>query len=220
MDTYVGTSKLAFGGGPDGVSLAAVGRVDLPSVVRWVRRYGHEAGMRIPFLLALVGLLPACSGSGDIGAPCLPTPEDDPMFDGFTLGSIGIEGTSDSGVCLVNHFQGLVTCPYGQSATGKAPAGASPCTTLDGEPVVGAVSPQCANRPASTAVFWSCECANADAQTNDGNTYCTCPSGTTCVPLTTSNGNNGLEGEYCMAPASLYTGTPCVECNPKTMPCP
>ncbi|NUQ75973.1 MAG: hypothetical protein HUU21_20730 [Polyangiaceae bacterium] len=90
--------------------------------------------MRLHSIIAMVVslALPQCSdsegkkrneGGGDetnVGAPCVPYSEMNPEFSGYkvTEESIltGMPACGSSGVCLVNHFQGRVTCPLGQPA--------------------------------------------------------------------------------------------------------
>ena len=58
-----------------------------------------------------------CAASG-VGDPCIPETEYDPTFLGFNVGEVNVESKSFqclTRLCLVNHFQGRVTCPYGQS---------------------------------------------------------------------------------------------------------
>jgi hypothetical protein len=171
--------------------------------------------------------LPSTDDAGAlIGTPCLPSAENSVTFDGFDYHEVNLPTTVPSGqpTCIVNHFQGLVTCPYGQSATGQPPPCASPCTTPTGQPVTGRVLPQCVDRLASKVVLWSCRCANAEGRTDDGDAYCKCPSGTACTQLVTSLGaaEDDYSGAYCLPSASLFdAGAGClVTCNPETAPCP
>jgi hypothetical protein len=64
-------------------------------------------------------ILEGCSQTG-VGDPCTPEQEYDPTFNGFDPGEVNVESKSfqcQTRLCLVNHFQGRVSCPYGQSAT-------------------------------------------------------------------------------------------------------
>jgi hypothetical protein len=174
----------------------------------------------------------AMAATAVIGAPCVLLSACRAGSDGTSAGSsVYTETTtrvSGAPVCFADHFQGRVGCPYGQTTTNQAPAGASPCKTPGGEPVVGVVPPQCVNRQASKVVFWSCRCANAEGKTDDGETYCTCPSSTTCTDAISSIGGEGPESElagyYCL-PAAAALGDSGIfscgtECNPTTAPCP
>jgi hypothetical protein len=60
-----------------------------------------------------------CSATG-VGDPCIPEQEYDPNFPGFDAREVNVESKSfqcQTRLCLVNHFQGRVSCPYGQNAT-------------------------------------------------------------------------------------------------------
>jgi hypothetical protein len=75
-------------------------------------------------LLALVsvgtlGIVPMACQSGGVGDPCTPEDEYDSTFPGFNVVQEFIESRSfqcATRVCLVNHFQGRVSCPFGQAA--------------------------------------------------------------------------------------------------------
>ena len=57
---------------------------------------------------------------------CTPDEEYDPTFQGFSIQDVSVESKSYvclSRLCLVNHFQGRVTCPYGQTAPNMGPTG-------------------------------------------------------------------------------------------------
>lgn len=74
-------------------------------------------------LLALIcvgalGAAPVACQSGGVGDPCTPEAEYDSQFAGFKVGQDFIESRSfqcATRICLVNHFQGRVSCPLGQS---------------------------------------------------------------------------------------------------------
>jgi len=176
----------------------------------------------------------ALSGTGcqqtGVGDPCTPEAEYSTSFTGFNVKEVSTESADYqcfSRLCLVNHFQGLVSCPYGQSgaqnsewpnAPATAPKG---CTTpfikapVDGKgpngyinsTTLSAVAAQCLDRRADQEVYCSCRCANLDGKTDDGAVYCTCPSGFSCTQLYTSIGgmtNQGLTGAYCIKQNSDY----------------
>jgi hypothetical protein len=148
-----------------------------------------------------------CNSTG-VGDPCTPEAEYSQAFLGFDVKEVNIESKSfqcETRLCLANHFQGRVTCPYGQNSSGTAAFGldspsngvGTACVTPIGQPVngidtslsppavddpkVGAtVQPNCTDRTAEHAVYCSCRCANVDGKTDDGANYCTCPTGFTC----------------------------------------
>lgn len=60
-----------------------------------------------------------CSATG-VGDPCIPEQEYDPTFAGFDEREVNVESKSfqcETRLCLVNHFRGRVSCPYGQDRT-------------------------------------------------------------------------------------------------------
>lgn len=76
--------------------------------------------MRIYVLLAMAAsasfIGSNCGGSG-VGDPCIPEDEYVQGFAGFNESEVGVESRSFqclTRVCLVNHFRGRVSCPYGQ----------------------------------------------------------------------------------------------------------
>ncbi len=81
--------------------------------------------------LALVG----CP-SGGVGDECTPEDEYKENFAGFKISEENIESRSfqcQSRICLVNHFQGRVSCPHGQAppkncSNGEACTGEETCT--------------------------------------------------------------------------------------------
>lgn len=178
------------------------------------------------FLLA-AGLLlvpgPNCTDEG-IGDPCTPEQEYDENFLGFDHKEVNVESKSfqcRTRLCLVHHFQGRVSCPYGQGPNGEAPSGADACKIpgnsergISGAKDEGGafvdprrqsrVDAQCVDRAAPKAVYCSCRCADINGNRPGDQTFCDCPDGFTCERLVTSigQGNEGLTGSYC-----IYNGT-------------
>ena len=69
--------------------------------------------------VAAVGLLPIACQAGGVGVPCIPEDEYNFRFSGFKVTEDIIESRSfqcATRICLVNHFQGRVSCPLGQPA--------------------------------------------------------------------------------------------------------
>jgi len=140
------------------------------------------------------------SGDAALGEPCLPDDERDPSFSGFQLTETNIETASESCAsrfCVANHFQGRVSCPYGQKDGGGG-------CTLPGskEPVTAQVRPQVQERQASRVVTCSCHCAGDGA-----GPYCTCPDTMECAPLVLQLPglpDNGLSGSYCILKGTKY----------------
>jgi hypothetical protein len=159
-----------------------------------------------------------CQSTG-VGDPCTPEQEYDPTFSGFAQEEVSTEGESfqcQTRLCLVNHFQGRVSCPYGQNAAGDkpgvTPAGfkaplvvGSPATAgcvtpglhtpvtgaLDssGNPVDPSVGKEVAAQCTERTADKTvyCSCRCADLQgTQNGGNFCNCPSGFTCTQLVSS----------------------------------
>jgi len=69
--------------------------------------------------VAAVGLVPVACTAGGVGVPCIPEDEYSFRFPGFKVTEDIIESRSfqcATRICLVNHFQGRVSCPLGQPA--------------------------------------------------------------------------------------------------------
>jgi hypothetical protein len=164
-----------------------------------------------------------------VGDPCVPESEYDKSFLGFSQSEVSVESKSfqcETRLCLVDHFQGRVSCPYGQGIDGGANAPAKGCVTpgtgvaVDGKDSNGLtvdstkqalVEPQCVDRTATNAVYCSCRCANANGGTDDGANYCKCPDGFSCTQLVPSLGaaDQGLTGAYCVKNSAPYMANVC-----------
>jgi hypothetical protein len=77
--------------------------------------------------LAAVAFVTVVSGTGcattGIGDPCIPEAEYASDFLGFSEQEVNVESKSfqcETRLCLVNHFRGRVSCPYGQNASASA----------------------------------------------------------------------------------------------------
>ena len=171
---------------------------------------------------------PGCGDEG-IGDPCTPEQEFNADFLGFDEKEVNVESKSfqcRTRLCLVNHFRGRVSCPYGQGPGGEAPAGGKNCTipgtdtAIEGakDPTTNdfvdtrkksTVSAQCVDRAADKAVYCSCRCADINGQRPSDQTFCDCPDGFTCERLVTSigQGNEGLTGSYCIKSNTKYDPT-------------
>ena len=173
----------------------------------------------------------AAPAAAPVGAPCVPNGEKNPEFSGFSLYDLDREfGGPEcaSQLCLINKFNGRVSCPYGQNASGQGPDGTPGCKAPGScDPVTVPITPQCATRTAADAVYCSCRCANADGKTDDGATYCTCPGTMTCsltVPPFGDAGPVAQGGTYCVkANTELDAGIQpscSTSCDPTKSPCP
>jgi hypothetical protein len=69
--------------------------------------------------------------AASVGVPCTPSPELSASFAGFNEREVTLDehnAACSGDVCLVNHFQGPTTCPYGQDKDGRPVAPESACT--------------------------------------------------------------------------------------------
>lgn len=182
------------------------------------------------------GATPGSDAGGTlVGAPCLPYQELSPTFAGFVATELTVnqgDPACAGGVCLVNHFQGRTSCAYGQSTDGTGNDGGAGCTVPgsgapvapDGTPKLGElVEPQCTDRSPSLDVTCSCRCANPEGATDDGASYCTCPTGTVCAQVVPGFvSGDPLAGGYCVPPGSTYDrNSACTaSCDPAKNNCP
>jgi hypothetical protein len=161
---------------------------------------------RLPAVLAAVSTALACE-SGGVGDPCIPEDEFFDTFSGFSLGEVNVESRSfqcETRVCLVNKFQGRVSCPYGTN--GSEPVdGASPTVNHTrmcevpgfGDFVTVPVAPQRLQRRPDQAVYCSCRCDGSDPNAR----YCECPSGFECAEIVVNQDpeqESQLAGSYCI----------------------
>src|SRR5690606_1285760 len=68
--------------------------------------------------LTLLGLTALGCDPGGVGDPCIPEDEYRQQVPGYAVTEVNVESRSfqcETRVCLVNHFQGRVSCPYGQT---------------------------------------------------------------------------------------------------------
>lgn len=181
-----------------------------------------------------VGAVPLACQSGGVGDPCVPEDEYNTDFAGFKVTEENIESRSfqcQTRICLVNHFQGRVSCPFGQGKTHGDPAGG--CQTADSTLKTGdelakekdkpccvpgtntavevEVCGQCAansKRDAAQAVYCSCRCDVADGEPADPNfNFCECPTGYTCSQIrpNVGLGDKQLTGKYCIKESTEFT---------------
>jgi hypothetical protein len=165
---------------------------------------------------ALLGLFPLACQPGGVGDPCTPEDEYEPSFFGFDAKEVNVESKSfqcETRVCLVNHFQGRVSCKYGQAT------GSTNCTVPGAKtPITVAVKPQLAKRTADNAVYCSCRCDGDDKNAR----YCKCPSGYACSHIVDDLhlGGAQLAGSYCVRDGTQYNSqtdlTP--DCSPQGYP--
>lgn len=135
--------------------------------------------------------LDALGDAEGVGDACTPTDEQLTSYPGADVHETILDLENPdcaTGICLVNQFQGRVSCPEGGAA--------GECQTPDEEVVSVAVPPQLESRLAEAAVFCTCRC---DGPEGEG-PYCACPSGFLCQSelIADLGFENGLSGGYCV----------------------
>ncbi len=173
----------------------------------------------LSFSIALGALALGCE-TGGVGDPCIPEDEYQQTFTGYSEDEVNVESRSfqcETRVCLVNHFRGRVSCPYGQTAGDLALPGNDPkrcripgTTGENPQDQIGVVvNPQLTKRRADDSVYCSCRCANAKGGKDDGARYCDCPSGFTCEKLLDDLGlgSSQLAGSYCIRDNTKFDPT-------------
>lgn len=163
--------------------------------------------------LGLAGVLLGCGSSDSeskteppktLGAPCVSGSEDDASYSGHSLDEveIGVSARDCGGggaVCLVNHFQGRVSCPYGQGIDGKSAPTDECYLPRSEEKVTAPVKPQLIHRRPDKAVYCSCRCAGNDTEAQ----YCECSAGFECLELVPDLGLGASHsGSYCVKKGS------------------
>ena len=189
-----------------------------------------SVGLVLAPVLAFAAL--GCNPGG-VGDPCTPEDEYQQTFNGFQVTETNAESRSfqcETRLCLVNHFQGRVSCRVGQTAAqsqpyeldangmpdkGRPVAGYSPVCSIPGTPATDdrdskdninvEVPPQLVERQTDQAVYCSCRCDGPDKNAR----YCECPEGFQCEPLVDDlkiPGSEGtqLAGSYCIRNGSKY----------------
>jgi hypothetical protein len=174
-----------------------------------IRQASTPLSVSLASLIGMASLLLGCEVGG-VGDPCIPEDEYTDTFSGFSVEEVNVESRSFqclTRICLVNHFQGRVSCPYGNvKSEGNTRYNETPpeCHIPDNanRAITVAVDPQLARRTTSTAVYCSCRCDGPDPNAR----YCECPSGFACRPLVDDLklGSAQLVGNYCIREGTEY----------------
>lgn len=139
-----------------------------------------------------MGVVPMACQSGGVGDPCVPEDEYNTQFPGFKVQEENIESRSfqcSTRICLVNHFQGRVSCPLGQGPVTACNDPSDTSCPNGGECVESTtLTPECTCKAGDTAGC-AAACGNGlvcDPKLN----ICTCTSSATianvnyfCSPL-------------------------------------
>ena len=177
---------------------------------------------RLYGVLALVSVgtlmtLPVACQSGGIGDPCTPEDEYNTQFPGFKVEQENIESRSfqcQTGICLVNHFQGRTNCPAGQPPPAQCNGlGDTSCSNGRACVLSQTYAPACApcDRADPTCVD-TCQAAGFADRCDAGSSYCGCTSDQTisgvqfrCEPAancTTGSCPRVLNSYVCHQPAT------------------
>jgi hypothetical protein len=156
--------------------------------------------------------LPVATGATNLplGASCVTGDEWQPDFSAYSFQEVNTESGGPqcaSSICLVHHFEGRATCPYGQAAPSDPnQLDAPPCLLPDGRARVSvAVPPQLVHRAPEDTVTCSCRC---DGPEGTG-PFCACPAGFECRKLVDDLGLPPpgpylLSGSYCIKAGTAY----------------
>jgi hypothetical protein len=158
---------------------------------------------------------------GGVGDPCTPEDEYQQNFNGFQVTETNVESRSfqcETRLCLVNHFQGRVSCRRGQASqvddmgnplSGGAynphcsiPGTLPSQTPTDPNNVNVKVAAQLVGRQTEKAVYCSCRCDGPDKTAK----YCECPTGFECAPVVEQlvSAAGQLAGSYCIRTGTRY----------------
>ena len=140
--------------------------------------------------VAAIGTLPAACQSGGIGDPCTPEDEYNPQFAGFKVTEENIESRSfqcQTRICLVNHFQGRVSCPLGQEGLVDAtqpgrhactPDNTSACAEGEVCTEAAALAPECDPEDEDNG---SGDCAGFGGVCDSQGRFCRCNTSADCL---------------------------------------
>lgn len=177
-------------------------------------RSGSERYGRLLIRLSLGLLVATTAGCAEdpttaaVGLPCLPYDEYSSTFPGFVFNETTIETShvdcASESVCLVRHFQGRVSCPYGQDEAALETPEGDPrrcyVPRSQQEPVTVVVQPQLTDFASARGAYCSALCANGNGRRDDGRRYHECPAGFHCETIGQRELTNSphLAGSYCV----------------------
>ena len=163
-----------------------------------------------------LGVLAFGCQSGGIGDPCTPEDEYQQYFSGYEVSEVNIESKSfqcETRLCLVNHFNGRVSCPYGQTEQAGCDAEPAPGPAVQAlshprhdcgqhpHPGAGEQAADEPARPRHRLLLVPLRRRDTDAR------YCKCPTGFQCTKLLepiNRLGSKELAGSYCIKNGTEY----------------
>jgi hypothetical protein len=165
-----------------------------------------------------------CQSTG-VGDPCTPEQEYDPSFLGFAATEVSVESKSfqcQTRLCLVNHFRGRVSCPYGQAADGTPVPHTSACTNSTPRP--DGVAAACMGGANGTKQNWGCCAPGTNAPISGWDSTCVgpippSPFDSPCSNTTTDQACNSKVLAQCntrQANNAVYCSCRCADVNGKT----
>lgn len=202
----------------------------------WLRT-SMKAGGLLTFFIGFSALALGACESGGVGDPCVPEDEYRENFAGFKLSEENIESRSfqcKTRICLVNHFQGRVSCPRGQQAPTNCTDNENACQGDEGCVEAGAIIVDCDPTPCGEegAAEGNCNDANNFNQACGGRVcdevgrFChcevgECPDGYTCgeqkqcVTKVCSVGDPDNDPDHCYVPGTTIPVVPevCAQCD-------
>ncbi|HWP08911.1 MAG TPA: hypothetical protein VNN72_24375 [Polyangiaceae bacterium] len=140
-----------------------------------------------------------------LGEPCLPRREAHTNFEGFSMTDVTLDlggPACESGLCLVNHMEGRVSCPYGQFSDALDLGNPSCFVPGSDAAVTVPVQPQRLARRADDVVTCSCQCDGPGP-----GPYCDCPDDMVCSPVVDAVGIPSADahvGSYCVKRGTEY----------------
>jgi hypothetical protein len=161
--------------------------------------------------VAAISALPASCQSGGVGDPCTPEDEYNAQLPGFNLSEAYVESRSfqcSTRICLSNHFQGRVSCPFGQAATTNCSGPGGPrdelCDTKKGEKCEHSSTslPDCDPAVPGTCAYFGGVC-DAELKACVCGPASTPPDGFACVP---QGKVSVLQRFVCHVPGACQTG--------------
>lgn len=186
---------------------------------------------------ATLGLSALGCQSGGVGDPCTPEDEYRQNFNGYAMTEVNVESKSfqcETRVCIVNHFQGRVSCPFGQTqeiidmgGAHKAPTDparcripgtngkhcvdannkAVDCPTEDGNKNIDEITVPVASQLVYRNAQDTVYCSCRCKGPDPAARYCECPSGYQCSELVRELGLPGkaeLAGSYCVKSGTVF----------------
>jgi hypothetical protein len=140
-------------------------------------------GLMAVLSVGAVGALPLACQSGGVGDPCTPEDEYSVTFSGFKVAEENIESRSfqcQTRLCLVNHFQGRVSCPAGQATPKQCDPtnNGSDCSTGETCVLAQTYAPTCVPcATGDTTCTDTCKAIGSTEACNQNSNTCECSAG-------------------------------------------